>query len=135
MRHLSSYLCLNIGWGAFWQVFSCLGLPSGGRKSDPDALDRALIELEGGLPVDHHDDAQFFLAVGTEGPGESWCTAQANIVFTQPADHALDQPALSRFEVAEEEKTAAAFDVDDLSSSHNEKHLAQSGRGSQAENP
>jgi len=56
MRHLSSYLCLIIGWGAFWQVFSCFGLLSGGRKSDPDALDRALIELEGGLSVDHHDD-------------------------------------------------------------------------------
>jgi len=48
MRHLSSYLCLNIGWGAFWQVFSCFGLLSGGRKSDPDALDCALIELEAG---------------------------------------------------------------------------------------
>lgn len=81
---------------------------------DPDALYRPLVEFEGRLSMDHHNDTQFLTATWTQGAGLFRASLQANIILAQSADQALDQPSFPRLEIAEEQKSATAFDIDDL---------------------
>ena len=92
-----------------------------GRKADdyvkdkiqlkPDGNDSSLIQLEGGLAVDHHHDAQFFLAGGAKRSGVCGCSFEAHKVVCEPVDHTLDQSAFTGFEVAEKQVAAFALDV------------------------
>jgi len=77
-----------------------------------------VIDLEGGFAVDHHDDAEFFAALGTERFGESGGAFDAYIVSFHAVEHAFDDPALAGFEIAEEQKSAGAFYIEDPACFH-----------------
>ena len=68
---------------------------------DPHAHDGALIQFQSCLTVDHHDDAQFLAAIWAERTAVGGRALEAYSVFTEAADHELDQPAFTRLEIAE----------------------------------
>jgi hypothetical protein len=89
-----------------------------GTPSDPHPANGALIEFQCRPAMDHHDDAQFLLAIWAQRPGKGCRACQPYIVFGEGIDHAFDQAALPRFEIAEEQVSALAMDVDYLSCRH-----------------
>jgi len=83
-----------------------------------DVLNGTVIDFEGGFAADHHDDAQFLLALGAERFGEGGQSLQSDIIGRKPLHKALDDPALARLEIAEEQKAATAAELNYLSGLH-----------------
>ena len=64
--------------------------------------------------MDHHHDAQLFLASWAKRTGMRGCSFEAHKVVCESVDHTFDQPAFAGFVVAEKQVAAFALDVQDL---------------------
>lgn len=77
-----------------------------------------MIEFEGGFAADHHNNAQFLLALGAERFGKGGQSLQSDIIGGKPLHKALDDPALARLEITEEQKAATAAELNYFSGLH-----------------
>ena len=73
-----------------------------------------MVDFEGGFAVNHHNDTQFFAALGAEWFGEGTGSFETGKVRWESVNEAFDDSAFTCFEVTEEQESAIAFDVDYL---------------------
>jgi len=78
-----------------------------------------MVDFEGRFAVYHHNDTEFFLALGAEWFGESGSAFKPDKIGFHFINEAFDDSALACLEIAEEPETAGAFDVDDFACLHN----------------
>ena len=57
--------------------------------SDPYTFDSSLVQFEGRLYMDHHNDAEFLATRGTEGFAEGRGTCESHVIHSEAADQAL----------------------------------------------
>ena len=95
--------------------------------SYPEPFYRPLIEFDCRHPMDHHDDAEFFATGWAERFAEGLDVGEADQVFVDASDDAFNDPALSGFEIAEEEASALAFDIDEFSYFHSAARVVSGG--------